>query len=305
MWSLLVKQALYSVTVLVGVAFLAFGLIFLTGDPATALLPLGTPPEQIASYRQQLGLDRNIFVQFADYLRKAVQGDFGTSLRYGEGAMALVIERVPATLTLGGVALALTLLLAVPLGVLAAVYRGGWVDQAARLVALAAQTVPGFWLATMLILVFSVKLVWLPVSGATGWRSLILPAIALAAAPIGDLTRLLRSSMLDAFAQDFVRTAKSKGLPKAVIVGRHALRNALLAPVTLLSIQVGYIIGGAVVIETVFAYPGMGRLVVQAVGNRDIPVIQAFVLLQATIIVGVNVVLDLGYALIDPRVRYE
>lgn len=304
MWSFLVKRVLYGVFVLLGVSFLSFALIFMTGDPAAALLPLGTPPEQIESYRQQMGLDRNLMVQFAEYVGRAARGDFGMSLRHHEPALGLVLERVPATLTLGAAGLALTILLAAPLGLLAAVFKGSWIDYAARLIALFGQTVPSFWLATMLILVFSVYLKWLPVSGVTGWRSLLLPAIALASTPVGSLTRLLRSSMVEALAQDYIRTARSKGLSQATVMLRHALRNALIPSVTLLSIQAGFIFGGAVVIETVFAYPGMGRLAVQAVTNRDITVIQAFVLLQAAIIVGINVLLDLGYTLIDPRIRY-
>ena len=305
MWSFLVKRMSYSVFVLLGVSFLSFALIFMTGDPAAALLPLGTPPDQIESFRRQMGLDRNIAVQFLDYVAGAVQGDFGTSLRHRENAMLLVLERVPATLTLGAAGLLLTVLVAVPLGVLAAIYKGSWIDYLARLVALFGQTMPSFWLAIMLILVFSVNLQWFPISGANGWRHLLLPAIALASTPIGSLTRLLRSSMVEVLSQDYVRTGRSKGLPETVIILRHALRNALIPSVTLLSIQAGYIIGGAVVIETVFAYPGMGRLAVQAISNRDITVIQAFVLLQAAIIVGINVLLDLCYSLIDPRIRYE
>lgn len=305
MWSFLIKRMMYSVFVLLGVSFLSFALIFMTGDPAAALLPLGTPPEQIELFRQRSGLDRNLVVQFFDYIGKAVQGDFGMSLRYRESAMALVLERLPATLTLGAAGLALTILVAVPLGLLAAVHKDSWIDYVARLIALFGQTMPSFWLAIILILVFSVSLKWLPISGVGGWRSLVLPAIALASTPIGSLTRLLRSSMVEVLAQDYIRTGRGKGLSESAINLRHALRNALIPTVTLLSIQVGYIIGGAVVVETVFAYPGMGRLAVQAITNRDITVIQSFVLLQAALIVGINILLDVTYTVIDPRIRYE
>lgn len=304
MWQFLIKRMAYNVFVLLGVSFLSFALIFMTGDPAAALLPLDTPPEQVESFRRQMGLDRNIFVQFADYVANVVKGDFGMSLRHRENAMGLVLERVPATLKLGLAGLALTVAVALPLGILAAANQGTWVDGTARLVALLGQTMPGFWLAIMLILVFGVRLQWLPVSGADGWRSLILPAVVVASTPVGNLTRLLRSSLIEVLAQDYVRTARSKGLVERVVVLRHGLRNALIPVVTMLSIQVGYIIGGAVVAETVFAYPGMGLLAVQAITNRDIPVIQAFVLLQAVIIVIVNMVLDVLYTVIDPRIRY-
>jgi peptide/nickel transport system permease protein len=294
----------YSVFVLLGVSLLTFLLLYMTGDPAAALLPIGTPPAQIAAFREQAGLDRPLLVQYFDYIGKAAQGDFGMSLRHRESAMGLVIERLPATLILGLAGFALTVLVATPLGLLAAIHKDGWVDYVARIVALLGQTMPSFWFAIMLILVFSVTLKWLPISGATGWKNLLLPAMALAATPIGNLTRLLRSSMVEVLSQDYVRTGRSKGLSERVINMGHALRNALIPAVTLLSIEAGYIIGGAVVIETVFAYPGMGRLAVQAITNRDITVVQSFVLLQAAIIVGINILLDVTYTIIDPRIRY-
>jgi len=290
--------------VLLGVSLLSFLLLYMTGDPAAALLPIGTPPAQIAAFREQAGLDRPLLVQFIDYIGKAAQGDFGMSLRHRESAMGLVIDRLPATLILGLAGFALTVLVAMPLGLLAAIHKDGWVDYVARIVALLGQTMPSFWFAIMLILVFSVTLKWLPISGATGWKNLLLPAIALAATPIGNLTRLLRSSMVEVLSQDYVRTGRSKGLSERVINIGHALRNALIPAVTLLSIEAGYIIGGAVVIETVFAYPGMGRLAMQAITNRDITVVQSFVLLQAAIIVGINILLDVTYTIIDPRIRY-
>jgi len=294
----------YSVFVLLGVSLLTFLLLYMTGDPAAALLPIGTPPAQIAAFREQAGLDRPLLVQYFDYIGKAAQGDFGMSLRHRESAMGLVIERLPATLILGLAGFALTVLVATPLGLLAAIHKDGWVDYVARIVALLGQTMPSFWFAIMLILVFSVTLKWLPISGATAWKNLLLPAMALAATPIGNLTRLLRSSMVEVLSQDYVRTGRSKGLSERVINMGHALRNALIPAVTLLSIEAGYIIGGAVVIETVFAYPGMGRLAVQAITNRDITVVQSFVLLQAAIIVGINILLDVTYTIIDPRIRY-
>lgn len=305
MWRFIIKRTAYSVFVLLGVSFFSFALVFLAGDPAAALLPLGTPPEQIESFRQQAGLDRPIREQFLDYVSGAVRGQFGLSLRHREDAMALVVERLPATLKLGAAALALSVAVALPLGVLAAVYKGTWIDHAARLLAVLGQATPGFWLGIMLILLFGVRWGWLPVSGGQGWRSLVLPAVVIAAGPVGNLTRLLRSSVLEALAQDYVRTARSKGAAERVVVLRHALRNALIPFVTMLSIQVGYIVGGSVVAETVFAYPGMGRLAVQAVTNRDIPVVQAFVLVQAAMVVAVNMVLDVVYTAVDPRIRYE
>jgi len=296
---------LYNVFVLLGVSLLTFGLIFLTGDPAAALLPLGTPPEQIESFRQQMGFDRPLLVQYGEFLWRAVQGDFGMSVRFRESAMLLVVERLPATLKLAGAGMLVALLVSMPLGVLAATRRGSWVDHLARFVAMLGQTMPGFWLAIMLMLVFSVRLRWLPISGAEGWQSLVLPALVVAATPIGSMTRLLRSSLTEVLTRDYVRTAYAKGLANQIVLVRHALRNALIPVVTMLALQVGYLIGGAVVAEVVFAYPGMGRLAVQAITNRDITVIQSFVMVTAALIVTVNMFLDVIYTLIDPRIRYE
>lgn len=304
MWGFLVRRGLYNVFVLLGVSFLTFGLIFMTGDPAAALLPLGTPAEQIETFRRQMGFDRPLLVQYGDFLWRAVQGDFGMSLRHREGAMLLVVERLPATLKLTGAGMVVALLVSMPLGILAATNRGSWIDHLARLVALLGQTVPGFWLAVMLILVFNVRLKWFPISGADDWRSLVLPAIVVAATPIGSLTRLLRSSLTEVLTKDYVRTGYAKGLSDGAVLIRHALKNALIPVVTMLALQIGYLFGGTVVAEVVFAYPGMGRLAVQAITNRDIAVIQAFVMVTAALVVTLNMLLDVVYTLIDPRIRY-
>lgn len=303
-WGFLVRRGLYNVFVLLGVSFLTFGLIFMTGDPAAALLPLGTPAEQIETFRRQMGFDRPLLVQYGDFLWRAVQGDFGMSLRHREGAMLLVVERLPATLKLTGAGMVVALLVSMPLGILAATNRGSWIDHLARLVALLGQTVPGFWLAVMLILVFNVRLKWFPISGADDWRSLVLPAIVVAATPIGSLTRLLRSSLTEVLTKDYVRTGYAKGLSDGAVLIRHALKNALIPVVTMLALQIGYLFGGTVVAEVVFAYPGMGRLAVQAITNRDIAVIQAFVMVTAALVVTLNMLLDVVYTLIDPRIRY-
>lgn len=280
-------------------------LVHMTGDAATALLPLGTPPEQIESFREQAGLHRHVIVQYGDYIARATRGDFGTSLRHREPAMALVAERLPATLTLGAAGLAITIGVALPLGLLAAAYKGSWIDRAAGFVALLGQTLPGFWLAVMLILVFGVGLKWFPVSGSDGWRSVVLPAIVVASTPIGGLTRLLRTGLNEVLTTDYIRTAHAKGLAGHVVLLRHGLKNALIPVITLLSVQIGHIFGGAVVAEIVFAYPGMGQLAMQAITNRDITVIQSFVLLQAAVIVAVNVLLDVAYMVLNPKVRYS
>lgn len=300
-----VRRIAYGLFVLLGVTLLAFLLLPLTGDPAAALLPLGTPPEQIAAFRAEAGLDRPLLVQFAEYTANVLQGEWGMSLRHREPALDLVLERLPATLALGAAGLGLAVLLAIPLGVASASKRGGIVDYIARGVALFSQTVPGFWLGVMLLLVFGVVLRWVPVSAGVGWRGLLLPAVVVAATPLGGLIRLVRAALADVLATDYIRTAHAKGLPDALILWRHGLKNALIPAITLLSVHLGAVFGGAIVAEIVFAYPGMGQLALQAMTNRDIPVIQAFILVQATVIVAVNIGLDVAYTAIDPRVRYE
>lgn len=305
MWVFFAKRISYNAFVLLAVSFFSFGLIFLTGDPAAVLLPLGTPPEQVEAFRVDMGFDRPIVTQYADYLWRALHGDFGLSIRHREGAMQLVLERLPATLKLVGSGMAVALLVSLPLGVWSATRRGSWVDVIARVVALLGQTVPGFWLAVMLILIFGVRLQWLPTSGADGWTSLVLPAIVVALAPIGNLTRLLRSDMIEVLSQDYIRTGHAKGLTDRAVLIRHALKNALIPFITMMALQIGYYLGGAVIAEVVFAYPGMGRLAVQAITNRDIAVVQAFVLVTATLVLTVNTLLDVAYTMIDPRIRHS
>lgn len=301
----LLKRTAYGLFVLLGVTLLAFMLLHLTGDPAAALLPLGTPPEQIAEFRVQAGLHRPVVVQFADYVVNVLQGNWGLSLRHREPALDLVLGRLPATLTLGAAGLLLAISVAVPLGVLAASRPGSAADRLAGVVATLGLTVPGFWLGVMLILLFGVTLRWLPVSGGTGWQALLMPTVVVAATPAGGLLRLLRNELRAELQEDYIRTAHAKGLSGAVVLWRHGLLNALIPALTLLSVHVGALFGGALVAEVVFAYPGMGQLAMQAMTNRDIPVVQAFVIVQAALIVAVNIALDALYARIDPRVRYE
>lgn len=301
----LLKRTVYGAFVLLGVTLLAFMLLHLTGDPAAALLPLGTPPEQIAQFRVQAGLDRPVLVQFGTYVAQVVRGEWGTSLRHREPALGLVLERLPATLALGAAGLSLAVLIAAPLGVWAAARPGSAADRLAGAVATFGLTVPGFWLGVMLILLFGVTLRWLPVSGGAGWRALVMPAVVVAATPAGSLLRLLRSELRSALQEDYIRTAYAKGVSDGAVLWRHGLRNALIPTVTLLSVHLGALFGGALVAEVVFAYPGMGQLAMQAMTNRDIPVVQAFIIVQGAVIVAINIALDGLYARIDPRVRYE
>jgi ABC-type dipeptide/oligopeptide/nickel transport system permease component len=289
--------------VLLGVSVVVFGLSWLTGDPSSVLLPPSTPPEQVAAFRHRLGLDQPVPIQYLDFVGRALHGDFGISLRDRTPALPLVLDRLPATLELIAAALTFALLVAVPLGIAAAVWHGRWPDALVRAVAVLGQSTAAPWLAAVLIIVFAVQLRWLPSSGANGPQSLILPAIVTGAYTAAGLTRLLRSSLLDVLGQDFIRLGYAKGLSTADVVWRHALRNAALPVLAYLAVQVTFLFGGTVVAETVFAYPGVSRLAVQAVQTRDLPVIQVFVLLAAAIVVVVNLLGDLVNVWLDPRIR--
>lgn len=297
------RRLIYNALVLLGVSFLVFSLVFLTSDPATALLPVNTPPEVVAAFRHTRGLDRPIPVQFADFVVRAVHGDFGDSLRFRTPAMAIVLERLPATLILALSGLFVALIIAIPLGTIAALRRGTWVDHIARSVALFGQGVPTFVLAPILILIFAVSLRILPVSGTGGPEFLFMPAIVVGLGSAAGLVRILRSSLLEVFRQDYIRTALSKGLQPRTILLRHAYKNAAIPVVTFLAFDVASILSGVVIVEVIFAYPGMGRLAFQAISNRDLPIIQCFVLLAGLTIVTANMLLDVVYTWLDPQIR--
>ena len=297
------QRVLHGAFVLLGVTAIVFGLTFLTGDPASVLVPLNTTAEEVERFRHAMGLDRPVPVQYADFLWRAVHGDFGESFRHRTPAMQLVLERVPATLRLSVVALLFALLISVPLGTLAALHHRRPLDAFSRLAALLGQSIPAFWLAIVLILIFAVYLHWLPSSGGDGWQSLVLPGFTVGAASAATLARLLRSSLLEVLTQDYVRTAYAKGLSRPAMLLRHAMRNAALPVISFLGLQVVFVLSNAVVVESIFAYPGMGRLAVEAIATRDVPVIQSFVTLAALVVVVVNIVVDLTYSRLDPRIR--
>jgi len=294
----------HAVFVVFGVSLLSFLLVHLTGDPATLLLPLDATQEDRDRFRHAMGLDRPLAVQYVDFLGRAVQGDFGNSLRFQQPAMGLVVERLPATLALAGVALGLALLIGVPAGLLAGVRRGSNFDRISMMLALAGQCVPAFWLGLMLILVFSVGLRLLPVSGGGTPAHLVLPGLTLSFYTMALVARLLRSNMLDVMNADYIRTARAKGLAERIVVLRHALKNASIPVVTVVGLSAGYLLGGAVIVEQVFAYPGLGRLVYQSISNRDVAVVQAFVVLISLVVLLINLTVDMLYTVLDPRVRY-
>lgn len=303
MANFLISRLLYAAVVLLGVSVAVFFLIRIGGDPSALFLPPEAPIAEIERFRHLMGFDRPLVVQYFDFLHRAVQGDFGMSLRYEQPAMSLVLERVPATLELGGMALIMSIALSFPLAILAAANRGSAIDRASLLISLIGQSFPAFWLAIMLILLFSETFHVLPPSGRGGWQHLIMPAIVLATYSTAIITRLLRSSMIEVLQSDYVRTARGKGVRESRIILSHALRNAAIPTLTVIGLQVGALLGGAVITEEVFAYPGIGRLAIQAIANRDFTVVQAFVLFMAVVIVVINLLVDLSYGFLDPRLR--
>lgn len=299
----LARRLLHGLGVLLGVSVLVFGLTWLSGDPVSLLVPLNTPPAELDRLRHDLGLDRPLPVQYVTFLSRAVRGDFGESLRHRAPALPLVLERLPASLLLLGAALLVALIVGLPLGVLGAAFPGRLPDLLARGVALLGQSLAAPWLGLVLILVFAVRLHWLPSSGLDTPQGILLPALVAGLYPAAGLIRLLRAGLLDVLSTDYVRAARGRGLPERLVLWRHALKNAALPVVTFIGLQVAFLFSNSVVAEAVFAYPGMGRLAVDAIGARDLPLIQAFVILAAVVVVLVNLVVDALYAWLDPRVR--
>jgi peptide/nickel transport system permease protein len=290
----------------VGVSVLVFVILrVVPGDPAKMLLPDGAPQSAVDELNRQLGLHEPLYVQYGLFLQSVFRGDFGQSFQYRAPALRVVVERLAATVQLALAALLITVGVGVSLGIVAAVRRGTGYDYASTVLAVLGQSLPNFWLGIMLILLFGVALRWLPTSGFESWRHLILPAVTLAAFPMALVARLTRSSMLEILGRDFIRTGRAKGLAERAVILRHALRNAAVPLLTVLGLQIGTLLGGAVITESVFAWPGMGKLVVDAIFFRDFPVVQTVLILSATIFVVINLLVDLLYTVIDPRIRYS
>ena len=297
------RRLVQSLVVLLGVSFVVFFILHLTGDPAAVLLPPEASADDIRRFREAMGFDDPFLVQYARFLSGALQGDFGKSIRHGEPAFGLVLERMPATFELAGAALLIALVLSIPAGIVSAVRRNTMVDYVSTVFALLGQSMPTFWLGIMLILFFSVSLNLLPSSGRGTLEHLILPAVTLGLFTTARITRLTRSGMLEVLNQDYIRTARAKGVSDPPVVWKHALKNAAIPIVTIVGIELGTLLGGSVITETIFAWPGVGRLSVQAIYNRDYPVVQASVFLLATTFVLVNLFVDLIYTYLDPRIR--
>ncbi len=280
-----------------------FGMVRLGGDPVLLFLPMDIQAKDVNEIRQRLGFNDPLLVQYGRYIAGAVRGDFGESLRYRRDALGLVLERLPATLLLAATSIALTLVVAVPLGLLTAVRRDTLADHVGTLVTVLGQATPGFWLGLMLIYLFSVQLRWLPTGGTGSWAHLVMPSVVLAAFFSARVARLTRSAVLDVLGEEYITTARAKGLGEGRVIGKHTLRNAAIPIVTLAGLEAGQLLGGAVITETIFAWPGLGRLTVQALLNRDFPVVMAAVSFTSIVYTLMNLAVDLAYGWLDPRVR--
>jgi peptide/nickel transport system permease protein len=302
----LARRLVLTIPVLLGVATLVFSLIHvIPGDPAQAMLGEVASPADVAELRHRLGLDRPLVAQYAAFLGGLITGDLGTSLRTGDPVAAQIAERLPATFQLAIAAMLVAVGISLPLGIAAAVWRGTFVDHAAMTVAMAGVSIPNFWLGPLLAIVFGVELGWLPVSGRGGIEHLVLPAVSLGGALAAIVARMTRATLLEELRQPYVQSAQARGVSRARAVFGHAFRNSLVPVVTIVGLQVGAVLTGAVITETIFSWPGVGRLLIQSISFRDYPMVQGCILLIAVTYVAVNLVTDLLYGVLDPRIRLE
>lgn len=302
----LARRLLLTIPVLLGVATLVFSLLHLVpGDPAQAMLGESATPAEMAQLRSRLGLDQPLHRQFLRFLSGAVRGDLGASFRTNQSVTRAIAERLPATLELAAASMAVAVIVAIPLGIAAAVRAGTFVDLAAMSTALLGISIPGFWLGPLLAIVFSVSLGWFPVSGRGTLGHLVLPAITLGAPLAAVLARITRASVIEELGELYVLAARARGASRARAVLRHAARNGLIPIVTVVGLQAGAVLTGAVITETIFAWPGVGRLLVQSIGFRDYPLVQGCILFIAVAYVAVNLLVDVIYGFLDPRIRYE
>jgi len=303
MFRYLISRLFSAAVTLLVVSCVVFVVARLTGDPVRLMLPIEASNDEVARVRHELGLDQPLPLQYVAFVSRALRGDLGSSLRYQQPALSIIIGRLPATATLAAAAMTLALLIAIPAGIIGAARPGGWADGTARLVSLLGQALPAYWLGIMLIIVFAVWLRWLPAAGAGSPASVVLPAVTLGLWPTARISRVLRASLLEALHGDYVRTARAKGLGESRVVLLHALRNALLPVITVVGLSFGVIFGGAIITETVFAWPGVGRLLLDAVSQRDFPLVQGIVLTFSVLFLLINLGVDLLYGVLDPRIR--
>lgn len=300
----LMRYALQFVPVLLIISLIVFVLVYMAGDPVALMLPDSATPAEIATLRESLGLNRPFLVQFWIFLTHICSGDFGMSFRYHADAMAVVLSRLPASIELGMLAMVFALAISIPLGIWSAIRRNSSLDMLITGASVAGKAMPTFWLGLMLILIFAVKFRVFPVSGSGGLSHMILPAITLGGGTAAEIARLVRSNMIETLGQDYIRTARSKGLGDFAIIFRHAFKNCLNPVITMVTVQLPFLIGGSLITETVFAYPGVGQLLVQAVNARDMSVVEAGVFLIALIVIFMNMVGDVLYRVVDHRIKY-
>ena len=306
----IIRGLMQSLVVLWLVLLIVFLMLHMTGDPADLLMPEEATMEEVAAFKKEMRFDQPLYVQYFEFLfgheknLGVLRGDFGDSYYHNVPAMGLVTERIPATAILAVFSLFVGLVIAIPTGILSAVYRKTWIDHFSSVLSMAGQSIPNFWLGLMLIILFSEILGWLPTSGYREVKSIVLPGLAAGLYATARIMRMMRSTLLEVMAQDFVNTARSKGLAEALVIGRHALKNASIPVVTIIGLELGGLLSGTVVIEVVFAWPGVGWLVVESINANDYPVVQAAVALLSFMFVGVNLAVDILYAWLDPRISY-
>ena len=306
MWRYIRRRLWLAVLTFWAVSTIVWGLLYLTGDPVAILLA-GTPAGQtdVEQLRHALGFDQPLPIQYLHFLGGAVQGDLGHSLRSGEPALLLVSRRVGFTVQLAVLALALALVVSIPVGIVSAMFRGSLTDRTLMLLSMVGQSMPIFWVGLLMIAVFAVELRWFPAGGAGGIKYLFLPAATLALYPMARIARLVRSSLVDVLNQDYILAARARGLRESLVVGKHALKNAALPVITIVGLQFGYMLGGAVITETIFGWPGIGLFTVTAIHERDFPVVQAAVVLASGMFIALNFLVDLLYGWLDPRIRFS
>jgi peptide/nickel transport system permease protein len=302
----LARRLLLTIPVLLGVATLVFALIHLVpGDPAQTMLGESASPEEVARLRTTLGLDKPLLSQYRDFLAGVARGDLGTSFRYGTPVTGEIRQRVPDTAVLAVCAMAVAVVFAIPLGIIAATYRGRFADHAAMTIALAGISMPNFWLGPLLAILFAVNLGWLPVAGSGTAAHLVLPSVTLGVALAAILARMTRASLLEELRELYVLAARARGLSRVRAILRHAFRNSLIPIVTIIGLQFGAVLTGTIITETIFAWPGVGRLLIQAINNRDYPLVQGCILFISVSYVAMNLITDLTYGFLDPRIRFE
>jgi peptide/nickel transport system permease protein len=306
MLALIARRLLQTIPVLLLLTAIIFIVTRLRGDPVLQFVAPDATDAEIAVARHAYGFDRPLIEQYAVFMGGVLRGDFGESFRFRQPALPLVLERVPATLTLTVAAMLIAWLIALPTGIISAIRHNSAIDFAATSISVVGRAMPNYWLGIMLILLFGVQLRWLPVSG-TGdgeWKYLILPSLTLGLGLATTLTRLIRSSMLEVIRQEYITTARAKGLAEITVIMRHAFRNSLISVVTVFGLQIGWLLGGAIIVEQVFAWPGMGRLMLQAVYSKDMAMLQAGVFVSAVLIIVINLLVDISYTFLDPKIRY-